>query len=153
TLSASAAIGVAMMGWGAASADDGSFKMADATAVSGVTVEGTKTFDPKAVAVDRLPDPEKAPQTVHVIDPEIIEQQAITTLDQAVRNVPGITANVGEGGGAVAGDQFRIRGFDAQNDISTDGLRDFGVYTRDAFNIEAVQVYLGPSGQSFGRGS
>jgi catecholate siderophore receptor len=104
--------------------------------------------------VDRLPQPiEDQPQSVHVIDSELLQQQAVTTLDQAVRNIPGITANTGEGGGATAGDSFRIRGFDAANDISTDGLRDFGVYTRDSFNVESVQVFLGPSGATFGRGS
>ncbi len=104
--------------------------------------------------IDRLPQPiEDLPQTVHVLDGVTLKQQNAVSLDQAVRNVPGITANTGEGGGAVAGDQFRIRGFDAQNDISSDGLRDFGVYTRDNFNVESVQVFLGPSGQTFGRGS
>ncbi len=76
--------------------------------------------------VDRLPQPvEKQPQSVHVVDEEMLRQQAVTTLDQAVRNIPGITANTGEGGGATAGDQFRIRGFDAQNDIASDGLPRF----------------------------
>jgi catecholate siderophore receptor len=106
------------------------------------------------VAVDRLPQPiEDQPQTITVIDAEQLKAQGASTLDQAVRNVPGITANTGEGGGATAGDQFRIRGFDAGNDISSDGLRDFGVYTRDNFNVESVQVFLGPSGATFGRGS
>lgn len=106
------------------------------------------------IVVDRLAQPiEDLPQTVTVIDAQRLKDQGVQTLDTAVRGVPGITANTGEGGGATAGDQFRIRGFDAQNDISTDGLRDFGVYTRDSFNIESVQVFLGPSGSTFGRGS
>ena len=58
---------------------------------------------------------------------------------------PGITLGVGEGGGAFNGDQFRIRGFDAKDDIYVDGLRDFGVYTRDSFNYESVEVLKGPS--------
>lgn len=124
-------------------------QMAQASDLSGVDVEARKE-----APIGRLPQPiEEQPQTVHVIDEEMLRAQATTTLDRAVRNVPGITANTGEGGGAVAGDQFRIRGFDAQNDLATDGLRDFGVYTRDTFNIESVQVFLGPSGTTFGRGS
>ncbi|MGE3303256.1 MAG: TonB-dependent receptor [Hyphomonadaceae bacterium] len=118
-------------------------------AANEVLVEGAQVD----TGVARLDSPIEAPQAVHVVGPAEIKQQAITTLDQAVRMVPGITANTGEGGGAVAGDQFRIRGFDAAGDVSTDGLRDFGVYTRDSFNVESVQVYLGPSGQNFGRGS
>ncbi|MEO8300604.1 MAG: TonB-dependent receptor, partial [Rhizomicrobium sp.] len=51
------------------------------------------------------------------------------------------------------GDQFKIRGFDAKDDVYLDGLRDFGVYSRDSFNYEEVQVLKGPSGLMFGRGT
>lgn len=57
------------------------------------------------------------------------------SLDEALRNVPGVTTSIGEGAGGMNGDQFLIRGFQAQNDIYEDGLRDFGVYSRDAFNF------------------
>lgn len=93
------------------------------------------------------------PQTINVIPRIVLEQQGVTTLDQALRNVPGITLGVGEGGGAFNGDQFRIRGFDAKDDIYADGLRDFGVYTRDSFNYESVEVLKGPSSTLFGRGT
>ena len=81
-----------------------------------------------------------------------MKQQAITTLGDALRNVPGITIAIGEGG-TLAGDQFKIRGFDAKDDVYLDGLRDFGAYTRDSFNYEEVQVLKGPSGLMFGRGT
>ena len=73
------------------------------------------------------------PQAVNVIDSATMKSQAVTTLGDALRNVPGITIAIGEGG-TLAGDQFKIRGFDAKDDVYLDGLRDFGVYTRDAFN-------------------
>jgi len=92
------------------------------------------------------------PQAVNVIDSATMKQQAVTTLGDALRNVPGITIAIGEGG-TLAGDQFRIRGFDAKDDVYLDGLRDFGVYTRDAFNYEEIQVLKGPSGLMFGRGT
>jgi len=66
--------------------------------------------------------------------------------------VPGITVAIGEGG-TLSGDQFKIRGFDAKDDVYIDGLRDFGAYTRDSFNYEEVQVLKGPSGAMFGRGT
>lgn len=53
----------------------------------------------------------------------------------------------------MAGDQFLIRGFAAQNDIYENGLRDFGVYTRDSFDYENVAVIKGPSSQVFGNGT
>src|SRR6201996_8915340 len=92
------------------------------------------------------------PQAVTVITTEIMQQQATTTLGDALRNVPGITIAIGEGG-TLAGDQFKINGFDAKDDVYVDGLRDFAAYTRDSFNYEQVQVLKGPSGLMFGRGT
>ena len=92
------------------------------------------------------------PQAVNVIDAQTMKQQATITLSDALRNVPGITIAIGEGG-TLSGDQFRIRGFDAKDDVYLDGLRDFGAYTRDSFNYEEVQVLKGPSGLMFGRGT
>jgi catecholate siderophore receptor len=92
------------------------------------------------------------PQAVTVIDSVTMKQQAITTLGDALRNAPGITIAIGEGG-TLAGDQFKIRGFDAKDDVYVDGLRDFGAYTRDSFDYEEVQVLKGPSGLMFGRGT
>ena len=53
----------------------------------------------------------------------------------------------------MSGDQFFIRGLSAKNDIFTDGLRDFGVFTRDSFNYGQVEVFKGPSASAFGRGA
>ena len=92
------------------------------------------------------------PQGVTVVTAETMQQQATTTLGDALRNVPGITIAIGEGG-TLAGDQFKINGFDAKDDVYLDGLRDFAAYTRDSFNYEQVQVLTGPSGLMFGRGT
>ncbi|HEY4250379.1 MAG TPA: TonB-dependent siderophore receptor [Roseomonas sp.] len=102
----------------------------------------------------RLQGPiQSLPQTIQVVPQEVLRQQNVTTLEQALRNVPGITSSAGEGNGGVTGDQLRIRGFTAQNDLYTDGLRDFGTFQRDAFTFEDVQALLGPSGTTFGAGS
>ncbi len=92
------------------------------------------------------------PQAVTVVTGEVMKQQATSTLGEALRNVPGITIAIGEGG-TLAGDQFKLRGFDAKDDVYLDGLRDFAAYTRDSFNYEEVQVLKGPSGLMFGRGT
>lgn len=105
-------------------------------------------------AINRLPGTvQDTPQTINVVPREVLEQQNVTTLEEALRNVPGITMSAGEGNGGVTGDQFRIRGFSAQNDIYVDGLRDFGAYVRDAFTYEDVSVLKGPSGYALGTGS
>ncbi len=92
------------------------------------------------------------PQAIQIIGQEQLKAQGVASLEQALRNVPGITIAIGEGG-TLNGDQFKIRGFDAKDDIYLDGLRDFGVYTRDSFNDQEVQVLKGPSGAMFGRGT
>ena len=92
------------------------------------------------------------PQAIQIISQQLIEQQKITTLEQALRNVPGITVAIGEGG-TLNGDQFKIRGQDAKDDIYIDGLKDFGAYVRDSFDDEEVQVLKGPSATAFGRGT
>ncbi|HEY4078869.1 MAG TPA: TonB-dependent receptor [Rhizomicrobium sp.] len=92
------------------------------------------------------------PQSITVVTGEVMKQQGITTLGDALKNVPGITIAIGEGG-TLAGDQFKINGFDAKDDVYLDGLRDFAAYTRDSFDYEEVQVLKGPSGLMFGRGT
>jgi catecholate siderophore receptor len=91
------------------------------------------------------------PQMVNTISAETLRDRQVVSLEQALRNVAGVTTQVGEGG-ALNGDQFVIRGQSAKNDIFTDGLRDFGVFTRDAFNYESVEVLKGSSSTALGRG-
>ena len=93
------------------------------------------------------------PQSVTVVDAELIHAQGATTLRDVLRNVTGISIQAGEGGGGLPGDNLAIRGFTARNDIFVDGVRDFGAYSRDAYNIEQVEVTKGPASVFGGRGS
>ena len=70
-----------------------------------------------------------------------------------MRNVPGITIQAGEGGGAsnTSGDMFNMRGFSAANSIFLDGVRDDGLISRDIYNLEQVEVFSGPTGSDVGR--
>lgn len=120
---------------------------------SGTTPSSGNTLQ-SGTGIGRLPGTlQDMPQTVNTISQEQIKQQKINQLDQALRNVPGVTVNAGEGGGGMNGDQFRIRGFQSKGDIYVDGLRDFGVYVRDAFAYEQIDVIKGPSSESFGMGT
>lgn len=103
-------------------------------------------------SIATLPDAQDAPQFIDVISGETLAEQGVVLLEQALRNVPGITTQIGEGG-VMNGDQFFIRGLAAKDDIYTDGLRDFGVYTRDSFNYGQVEVLKGPSSTTLGRGA
>ena len=61
-----------------------------------------------------------------------MEAQGVTTLSEALRNVPGITLQAGEGGGAssTAGDMFNMRGFNASNSLFVDNVRDDGLVSQ-----------------------
>lgn len=91
------------------------------------------------------------PQTVSVVPQYVMQDQGLSTLRDALRNVPGISLAAGEAG--AQGDNLTIRGFTARNDIFLDGIRDFGSYYRDSFDYEQVDVLEGPAGIQFGRGS
>ncbi len=131
----------------------GAEAMADAAesanTVAGLIVDAPSPKLGLAVAPTTLQD---TPQTVQVIGQDELRAKGVSSLEQALRSVPGITIAIGEGG-TLSGDQFKIRGFDAKDDVYVDGLRDFGVYSRDSFPYEEVQVLKGPSGALFGRGS
>jgi catecholate siderophore receptor len=94
-------------------------------------------------------------QTIAVIPRSVMDEQGATTLSEALRNVPGITLQAGEGGGSsnTAGDMFNMRGFNASNSLFVDGVRDDGLISRDVFNLEQVEVFLGPTGSDIGRGT
>jgi catecholate siderophore receptor len=120
---------------------------ADADSVSDVVVTGVRPL-----MGDKIPlTLQDAPQSVNVLPQKLLEAQGVTRLQDALRNVPGITLNAGEG--AARGDTVNLRGFSAFNDFFLDGIRDAAVYNRDTFDLQQVEVLKGPSATLFGRGS
>jgi len=109
--------------------------------VPAVTTVGGKT--PTAIR--------DVPQSVTVVNRAVLDAQGAASLQDALRNVPGITIGGAEGG--QIGNNINLRGFSARTDIYLDGFRDRGQYYRDTFNLEAVEVLKGPSSMLFGRGS
>ncbi len=94
----------------------------------------------------------ETPRSVSIIPSELVAQQGATSLVEALKNVPGITFNAGEGG-QPAGDNLKIRGFDAGADVFIDGIRDAGSQTRDIFALEQIEVTKGPGSAYSGRGA
>ncbi len=90
------------------------------------------------------------PKTVNVIPKAVISEKGVTTLEEALRTVPGITFGAGEGGNPL-GDRPFIRGIDSQNSISVDGLRDIAAGSREMFNVEQVEVIKGADSAFNGR--
>jgi catecholate siderophore receptor len=91
------------------------------------------------------------PQTVTVINKDLLASQGATSFQDALRNAPGVTIGAAEGG--QIGNNINLRGFSAQNDIYLDGFRDRNQYYRDTFDLEELEVLYGPSSMLFGRGS
>jgi catecholate siderophore receptor len=121
--------------------------------VGGVTESVQVTGRIASVSTPKLTEPLRdIPQTITIIPRAVMEEQGATTLRDVLRNVAGITFQAGEGG-VPAGDQLSIRGFSARTDMFVDGVRDFGGYSRDSFNMEQVEVAKGPTSSLAGRGS
>lgn len=112
-----------------------------------VTVSGVRSLLHDKLAESEL----TAPQSTTVLSHQLLSSEATSSLEDALRNVPGITLNAGEG--AARGDTVNLRGFSAFNDFFLDGVRDAAVYTRDDFDLDSVEVLKGPSAVLFGRGS
>lgn len=128
----------------------------DATQLSEVVVEASeeRVYKPERVQSPKVTGPlRNLPQTVTVIPKAVIEDRGAFSLRDVLRNTPGISMQAGEGGGGLPGDSLSIRGFAARSDMFVDGVRDYGSYNRDPFNMEQVEVTKGPSSSNTGRGS
>jgi catecholate siderophore receptor len=92
------------------------------------------------------------PQTIQVITEKVLKEQQATTLQEALRNTPGITLNLGENGNTDLKNNIMMRGFDTQSSIYKDGVRDSSNSVKDMFNTQAVEVTKGAVGADNGRG-
>lgn len=97
-----------------------------------------------------LQDPHDIPQAVTTITNQIMQEQQVGSLHEALRNVSGLTFNAAEGGRS--GDNMMLRGFYTFGDIYLDGIRDTAQYNRETFNLEQVDVLRGSAAMLFGRG-
>ena len=88
------------------------------------------------------------PQSISVITEEQIKDQSLLGLTDAVIYSPGVMAGQGEGNR----DSFWLRGNQSTSDLFVDGVRDDVQYYRDLYNIDRVEVLMGPNGMIFGRG-
>ena len=91
------------------------------------------------------------PQTIQVLPEQLIEDQQITRLEEAIPNVPNAVSSNNGGGGT---EQFVIRGFRSTT-IFRDGFRGTGdVGARqgetELANVERIEVLSGPASVLFG---
>jgi len=97
-----------------------------------------------------LEDPHDIPQAVTTVNRDLMHDQQVGSLREALRNVSGLTFNAAEGGRA--GDNFMLRGFYTFGDTYLDNMRDTAQYNRETFNLEQVDVLRGSAAMLFGRG-
>ncbi len=116
-----------------------------------VVQDQNNPYVPPEFSLSRIPVPlQDVPQSITVVPQRLMQERAASSFQDALRSVPGISFQAGEGG--VQGNNLTLRGYNARNDLFLDGVRDQGSYFRDIFNIESIEVLKGPSSQYFGRG-
>lgn len=105
---------------------------------------------PNAVSATKTDAPLRdIPQTVNVVTAEVMQDQHATSMQDVLKNVPGVSFSTGDG----QRDQVSIRGFSAIADQFVDGIRDDALYFRDLSNVDRVEVIKGPAAVLYGRGS
>ncbi|WP_312491633.1 TonB-dependent receptor [Pseudomonas cremoris] len=123
-----------------------------ATSITGQEQDNTSYQVEKASSQKYTAPLVDTPRSVTVVPQQVLKDTAATSLQDALRTVPGITFGAGEGGNP-QGDRPFIRGFDAQGDTYLDGVRDTGGQSREIFDIESIEVSKGPNSSFGGRGS
>jgi catecholate siderophore receptor len=109
---------------------------------TGYTAAGT-------ITATKTPTPLRdVPQSVTVVTHELMKDQAMQSMADVVRYVPGVTMGQGEGNR----DQPTIRGNSTSADFFVDGVRDDVQYFRDLYNVERVEALKGSNAMVFGRG-
>lgn len=88
------------------------------------------------------------PQAVTVITRKLMDDQAMQSIADAIRYVPGIVTAQGEGNR----DAAVFRGNSSTSDFYIDGIRDDVQYYRDFYNIDSVEAIKGANAMIFGRG-
>ncbi|MBE9200484.1 MULTISPECIES: TonB-dependent receptor [unclassified Nodularia (in: cyanobacteria)] len=90
------------------------------------------------------------PQAIQVIPRQVLQDQQVRRLNDALRNAPGVIADNSE---RSAFEGFTIRGFSNRN-IIRNGLRDDTNITSNVNtgNIEQIEVLRGPASVLFGQG-
>jgi catecholate siderophore receptor len=104
---------------------------------------------PQTSSATKTPTPLRdVPQSVTVVTRELMKDQAMTSMGDVLRYVPGVTVHQGENNR----DQVIIRGNSSSADFFVNGVRDDVQYYRDLYNLDRVEALKGPNALIFGRG-
>ncbi len=145
TVASATALIVAATG-AAAHADDAADDAASGSAP--IVVTGERVHEPDVSATKTGTLLRDTPQSVVTLERARLDDQAVQSLGEALRYVPGVTLGQGEG----HRDQVVLRGQASTADFFLDGLRDDAQYYRPLFNTQRVEVLKGANALLFGRG-
>lgn len=148
----SATLGMSMAATAAETSEEMTLREVTVTAPAVSDTEPVKGYNAKkSVAATRtdtaLID---TPQSITIVTQELLEDQSVQSMSDAVRYVPGVTASQGEGNR----DALNFRGAGVSTgDFYLDGIRDDVQTYRDFYNVDRIEVLKGPNGMIFGRGA
>ena len=116
-----------------------------------ITVVGTEPNRYRATPGDALTGLElsflELPRVVEIITEQLLLDQKITELEEALRNIPGVSQSDGFGG---SNNDFFIRGF-RRNTVYTNGLRTVTNARVNTANVESIRAIKGPASITYGQ--
>jgi catecholate siderophore receptor len=126
---------------------------AKAVTLPAVTISGQRDAGYRAISSSTATKTDTplrdTPQSVSVVTQQQMRDQAVQSIAEAARYVPGVGFAQGEGNRETP----IFRGVASTGDFFIDGVRDDVQYYRDLYNIERIEVFKGPNAMAFGRGA
>ncbi len=122
------------------------------TALRSVIVSSSyRHVDKNSEQVARLPlNYMENPQNYAVIPKELLQTQLVTTTEQALVNIPGVSNLSIAGGSGGSTLVFKSRGFSSGSVMYRNGVSTGYVSLTDLFNVERIEAIKGPSATLFG---
>ncbi|MGD8170736.1 TonB-dependent siderophore receptor [Vibrio sp. TRT 21S02] len=98
--------------------------------------------------------PEETPQSITVIEGELLEQRGVKSLNQALRYAPGVVTE-NKGSSVTMYDTFRIRGFEANQSyydgLLLQGLKGWNLQPQiDPIALQQIEIFKGPTSVLYG---
>lgn len=130
--------------------DLGEIVLAIETVRAAVTVSESPAYQVESVrsATKTTTALRDIPQSISVVTNELVKDQAMLSVGDVTRYIPGVTSIQGENNR----DQVVIRGNSSSADFFLNGVRDDVQYYRDLYNVDDVEALKGPNAMLFGRG-
>ncbi|NRQ41351.1 TonB-dependent siderophore receptor [Rheinheimera sp. YQF-2] len=122
-----------------------------ATGIERVSVVGTSPHRYQTTSGDSLVglplDYLELPRIIDVLPEQLLLDQKVTELEEALRNIPGVSLSDGFGG---SNNDYLVRGF-RRNTIYRDGMRIASNFRANTANLDSIRVIKGPASVTYGQ--